>query len=257
VTVPDIRLVPLATEGSGIPFLLGPSLGTRVARCWAPTVELLAERHPVFGWDLPGHGVSPNTGSGFTMDELAEGVERAADGAGLGRFAAAGVSLGGLVSLAVALRAPSRVSAVTMVCSLPRIGTAEGWAERAAAVRASGTPSLVAGSSARWFAPGFIEREANLTSGMFRDLMDVDDESYALCVEVLGATDLRDRVRELSMPFTIVAGAEDAVIPLADAEAAVASARSGRLEVLPGVAHQAAVEAPAALAAILLSEVPA
>src|SRR5690606_20563557 len=157
--IPDIRLVPLATGGSGIPFLVGPSLGTRVAAGWGPVVPLLAERHPGFGWGLPGHGVSPAVSDGFSMDELAEGVLAAADGVGLGRFAAAGVSLGGVVSLAVALRAPDRVTALTMICSLPRIGTAEGWAERAAQVRASGTPSLVQGSASRWFAPGFIERE--------------------------------------------------------------------------------------------------
>lgn len=255
--IPDIRLVPLATGGSGIPFLVGPSLGTRVAAGWEPVVPLLADRHPVFGWDLPGHGVSPAVSDGFSMDELAEGVLAAADGVGLGRFAAAGVSLGGVVSLAVALRAPDRVTALTMICSLPRIGTAEGWAERAAQVRASGTPSLVQGSASRWFAPGFIEREPHLTGGLLKDLTEVDDESYARCVEALGATDLREKVRDVAAPLTIIAGAEDAVIPLADAEAAVASARAGRLSVLPGVAHQATVENPAEVAAILTKEVPA
>ena len=248
MTVPDIRLVPLSTGGAGRPLLLGPSLGTRVAACWGPTVPLLADR-PVYGWDLPGHGVSPVARDGFTMDELAAGVERAVDAVGLPSYAVAGVSLGGVASLA--LRS-SRVAAVTLVCSLPRIGTAEGWTERAAAVRASGTPSLVQGSASRWFAPGFIEAEPTLSSGLLRDLMDVDDESYALCVEALGATDLRPRVAALSIPFTIVAGAEDGVIPLPDAEAAVVSARDGRLEVLPGVAHQAGVESPASLARILL-----
>lgn len=256
MTVPDIRMVPLATGGSGIPFLLGPSLGTRVAAVWDPVVPFLAERHPVFGWDLPGHGVSPATGSGFSIDELAEGVVRAADTVGLGRFAAAGVSLGGVASLAVALREPSRVTAVTLVCSLPRIGTAEGWAERTAQVRASGTPSLVQGSAGRWFAPGFIDAEPMRSGGLLKDLTEIDDESYALCVEALAGTDLRDRVREVAAPFTIIAGAMDAVIPLDAAEAAVASSRSGRLEVLPDTAHLASVEKPAEVAAILLSEVP-
>jgi len=257
MSVPDIRLVPLATGGSGIPFLLGPSLGTRVAAVWGPTVPLLADRHPVFGWDLPGHGVSPATVSPFTIDELAEGVERAVDAAGLGRFAAAGVSLGGVASLALALRIPERVSALTLVCSLPRIGTPEAWAERAAQVRASGTPSLVQGSSARWFADGFIAAEPTISSGLLRDLLDIDDESYALCVEALAATDLRSRVPDVAAPFTLIAGAEDAVVPLPDAEAAVGSARAGRLEVLPGVAHLASAEKPADVAAILMSEVPA
>ncbi|WP_395640041.1 alpha/beta fold hydrolase [Pseudolysinimonas sp.] len=252
--VPTIRLVPLSTGGSGIPFLLGPSLGTRVARVWDPVLPLLGD-HPLYGWDLPGHGVSPATTSGFSIEELADGILAAADDAGLARFAAAGVSLGGVGSLAVALRAPSRVARVTMVCSLPKIGTAEAWAQRASDVRASGTPSLVQGSASRWFAPGFIAASPTVSSPLLTDLMDVDDESYALCVEALAATDLRPAVSTLAMPFTIIAGAEDeAIIPLPAAEDAVASARSGTLHVIPNAAHLATVEKPAEVAAILLSE---
>jgi 3-oxoadipate enol-lactonase len=256
VTVPDIRLTPLATGGGGLPFVLGPSLGTRVARVWDQVRPYLADRHPLFGWDLPGHGVSPATTEPFTVDEIAEGVLRAADDAGLGRFAAAGVSLGGVVSLALALQAPDRVTVTTLLCSLPKIGSPEVWAERAAQVRASGTPSLVQGSSQRWFAPGFIEESPTVASPLLTDLMDVDDESYALCVEALAGTDLRARVRDLVMPFHIIAGEVDPVIPLDQAEEAVASARTGKLHIIPNASHLAVVEKPAEVAAILLSEVP-
>lgn len=257
MSVPRIRITPLASGGSGVPLLLGPSLGTRVARVWEGAVPFLAEDHPVFGWDLPGHGVSPAVTSGFTVDEIASGVLAAADDAGVSRFAAAGVSLGGIVSLALALAAPSRVVSVAMVCSLPKIGQPETWVERAAQVRASGTPSLVQGSAQRWFAPGFIEESPTVASPLLTDLMDIDDESYALCVDALGANDQRPRVRELAMPFTIVAGALDPIIPLPDAEAAVASARAGALHVIADASHLAAVEKPAEVAAAVLSEVPA
>jgi 3-oxoadipate enol-lactonase len=256
VTVPDIRLVPLATGGGGLPFVLGPSLGTRVARVWDGVRPLLADRHPLFGWDLPGHGVSPAATSGFTVDEVAEGVLRAVDDVGLGRFAVAGISLGGLVSLALGLRAPERIVATTMICSLPRLGTAEGWAERAASVRASGTPSLVQGSASRWFAPGFIESSPTVASPLLNDLMDVDDESYALCNEALGAADYRARVRDLAMPLTVIAGELDPVLTLAAAEETAAAARTGSFHVIAGASHLAPVEKPAEVAAILLSEVP-
>lgn len=250
MTVPSINLVPLVPGGSGLPLLVGPSLGTRVAAVWAPTLPLLGDR-PVYGWDLPGHGVSPATASPFSASELAAGIAAAVEGLGLSRFAVAGVSLGGLGSLALAAVLGSRVGSVTQICSLPRIGTAEGWAARAAQIRASGTPSVVQGSAERWFAPGFIESSPTVSSGLLRDLMDVDDESYALCAELLGSSDLRAAVPSLTVPYTLIEGAEDAVIPLAAAEEAVASARDGRLEVLPGVAHLATVEDPAAVARIL------
>lgn len=255
MSVPAIRITPLASGGAGVPLLLGPSLGTRVARVWDRALPFLAERHPVFGWDLPGHGVSPATTSGFTVEEVASGVLAATDDAGLSRFAAAGVSLGGIVSLALGLAEPSRVTAVTMVCSLPKIGQPSTWVERAAQVRASGTPSLVQGSAARWFAEGFIAASSDVSSPLLTDLMDVDDESYALCVEALGACDLRRRVPELSVPLTIIVGHLDPVITESDAEEAVASARAGRLRIIPDSSHLAVVEKPAEVSAAVLSEV--
>lgn len=250
MAVPSINLVPLAS-GAGRPLLVGPSLGTRVAAVWGPTVPLLGDRD-VWGWDLPGHGVSPAASSGFSLDELSAGIVAAVDGIGLSSFAAAGVSLGGLVSLSLGLTLGSRVTSVTQICSLPRLGSVESWASRAAQIRASGTPSVVQGSASRWFAPGFIEASPSVSSGLLRDLMDIDDESYALCAELLGASDLRSSVSSLAVPYTLIEGALDAVVPLGAAEEAVASARDGRLEVLPGVAHLATVEDPAAVARILL-----
>jgi pimeloyl-ACP methyl ester carboxylesterase len=249
VSVPTINLVPLAS-GAGLPLVVGPSLGTRVAAVWGPTVPLLSDR-PVYGWDLPGHGVSPAATSSFSISELVAGIAAAVEGVGLSKFAVAGVSLGGLASLALGLSLGSRVTSVTQICSLPALGTREGWADRAAQIRASGTPSVVQGSAARWFAPGFIEAQPTLTSGLLRDLMDVDDESYALCAELLGASDLRSSVSSLTVPYTLIEGELDAVVSLASAEEAVASARDGRLEVLPGVAHLATVEDPASVARIL------
>jgi len=250
VSIPSINLVPLVTGGSGLPLLVGPSLGTRVAAVWGPAVPLLGDR-PVYGWDLPGHGVSPAARDGFSISELATGIAAAVDRVGLSKFAVAGVSLGGLASLALGLSLGSRVTSVTQICSLPVLGTREGWAERAAQIRASGTPSVVQGSAARWFAPGFIEAQPTLTSGLLRDLMDVDDESYALCAELLGSTDLRASVSSLTVPYTLIEGEVDVVVPLSSAEEAVASARDGRLEVLPGVAHLATVEDPPSVARIL------
>ena len=255
MTVPSIRITPLASGGSGIPLLLGPSLGTRVARVWDRALPYLAERHPVFGWDLPGHGVSPATVSAFTVEEVATGVLAAADDAGLSRLVAAGVSLGGIVSLALGLAAPSRVVSVAMVCSLPKIGQRETWVDRAAQVRASGTPSLVQGAATRWFAEGFIAASPEVSSPLLNDLMDVDDESYALCVEALAACDLRRRVPELGMPFTVIVGHLDPVITESDAEEAVASASAGQLHIIADASHLAAVEKPAEVSAALLSEV--
>lgn len=256
MTAPVIVATSTPQLGDGITgetLVLGPSLGTTTA-VWDQAAGALSFPHPLLSWDLPGHGSSPavTVGTSFTMTELAEGVLRAVDAAGVDRFSYAGVSLGGVVGLQLALLAPERVRRLAMVCSLPQIGTSEGWAQRAADTRAMGTPSLVAASARRWFALGFLDRQPDVGSRLLSQLLDIDDESYAQCVEALADTDLRDALPGLSVPLTLIEGEADSVIPLDDARAAADAAPDAVLHVLAGVAHLAPVEDPDSVAALLL-----
>lgn len=242
---------PPTSSGDALALVLGPSLGSTTA-VWDRAVPYLAPTHPVLRWDLPGHGSSPATAAPFSTAEIAQGVLRAADAAGIDRFAAVGISLGGIVSLELALAAPDRVAAITMICSLPKIATPETWSQRASDVRTMGTPSLVTASAGRWFTPAFLEAEPEVASRVLNGLLELDDESYALCADALRVADLRDRVAGLPMPFTIIAGELDPIIALEDARAAVATARDGHLHVIEGASHLAAVEQPDVVADLVL-----
>jgi 3-oxoadipate enol-lactonase len=256
MTVPVIvaTSTPIDSGHDGaLTLVLGPSLGTTTA-IWDRLRPLLASSHPLLGWDLPGHGASPATTEPFTLEELAEGVRRAIDAAGVTEFVYAGISLGGVVGLQLALDEPHRVRALAMICSLPRIGTREGWLQRSADVRSMGTPFLVTATAARWFTPGFLEREPDVSARVLHGLLDIDDESYALCVDALRETDLTDRVHELPMPFALIAGDSDPIIPLETARTTVAAAPYGTLHVIADASHLAAVEHPARVAGILTTE---
>ncbi len=256
MTVPVIVATRTAPDGGhdgARTLVLGPSLGTTTA-IWDRARPLLAPARPLLGWDLPGHGASPATAKPFTTAELAEGVRRAIDAAGIETYAYAGISLGGIVGLQLALDDPKRVTGLAMVCSLPKIGVAETWLQRAADVRAMGTPSLVTATASRWFAPRFLEREPDISARVLHGLLDIDDESYALCVDALRETDLRDRVSELAIPLSLIVGDSDPVIPLDQARATVAAAPHGTLHVIADAAHLAAVEHPAEVAGILTTE---
>lgn len=256
MTVPVIVATATPTDGGhdgARTLVLGPSLGTTTA-IWDRASPLLAPSHPLLGWDLPGHGASPATTEPFTIVDLAEGVLRAIDAAGVEEFAYAGISLGGVVGLQLALDHPTRVTSLAMVCSLPRIGTREGWLQRSADVRAMGTPSLVTATAGRWFTAGFLTREPEVSSRVLHGLLDIDDESYALCVDALRETDLTERVADLGMPFTLIVGDSDPVIPLDVSRATVDAAPHGTLHVIAEASHLAAVEHPAQVAGILTME---
>ena len=161
-------------------LVLGPSLGTSATTLWSAAATPLAEHFQVVAWDLPGHGhhrgplgEDPVTVASLAADVLAV-VDELSDSFHPVPFHYAGDSVGGAVGLQLLLDAPLRVASATLLCTGAMIGTPESWAERAAQVRASGTPSLVSASAERWFAPGFLEREPERGSALLHALSDAD-----------------------------------------------------------------------------------
>ncbi|SMH42478.1 4-carboxymuconolactone decarboxylase /3-oxoadipate enol-lactonase [Rathayibacter oskolensis] len=249
MTVPVLAGLTTATTSSraDTPLLvLGPSLGT-TTRLWEACLPELARSFRVLRFDLPGHGRSPAASEPFTIDELAQAVLVLVDAAGGGAFHYAGISLGGAIGLQLAADAPERLASLTVVCSAPRIGTPDGWAERAERARRGGTASLVTLSAERWFAPDFVRLAPDTVGAALGELVDVDDESYALCCEALAGPGERTVTSEV----LLVAGAVDAAMPLESVREQAEAMPRARVEVLDGVAHLPGYEAPARLAAIV------
>ncbi|GAB3195935.1 3-oxoadipate enol-lactonase [Nocardioides hungaricus] len=261
--IPSVTAVRMtaARHRAELPLLvLGPSLGTSAATLWSACAPGLVDAFDVVAWDLPGHGHNRSVpDEPFTMAELAAGVLRTVDdllterGQPRGPFSYAGDSVGGAVGLQLLLDAPDRVVAAALLCSGARLGTEESWAERIAAVRASGTPSLVAASAGRWFAPGFLEREPERGSALLHALSDVDDEGYALVCGALATFDVRDALARITVPVLAVAGAEDVAAPPERLREVAAGVADGTYVELPGVAHLAPAEAPDEVARLLRS----
>ena len=230
-------------------LVVGPSLGTSVTALWSAAARRLAEDFQVVGWDLPGHGTNPtHPDPGLTIQRLAGDVLEAVDALGASlqppAFHYAGDSVGGAVGLQLMLDAPDRVLTGTVLCTGARIGTPESWGERAATVRASGTPALVATSAQRWFAPGFLDRHPEAGSALLHALSDADDAGYVAVCEALATFDVRDRISAIRTPLLAVAGRHDVATPPELMEEIARAVPGSRLVVLPDVAHLAPVEAP-------------
>src|SRR5690606_10908447 len=106
-----------------------------------------------------------------------------------------------------------RVRSAALLATGAKIGEESAWHDRAATVRASGTPSMVTGSAQRWFGPGFMEREPEVAAELLHSLQDADAEGYAQVCEALATFDVRERLGEISAPVLAIAGAEDGPTP--------------------------------------------
>lgn len=236
---------------SGAPLLvLGPSLGTSTL-LWSRVLPLLSRSFRIAQWDLPGHGLARPARESFTVAEIGDAVIGALDELDSTPFYYAGVSLGGAVGLEILLRYPGRVRGATIICSGAVIGSSSGWDERAAAVRTTGTAALVVPSAQRWFAPGSMERDPDITGRLLHALRDADDESYALCCDALAGYDVRSRLGQISTPLLALWGQFDLVTPEASAREIASGVVDGQIAVVNDASHLAPAEQPAAVAAWL------
>ncbi len=238
-------------------LVLGPSLGTSATTLWSAAAAYLSEHFQVLAWDLPGHGhnTAPLAEAPVTMSSLAadvlELVAAVSDGLQPTAFHYAGDSVGGAVGLQLLLDAPRQVRSATLLCTGASIGTPASWQERRDGVLASGTPSMVAGSADRWFAPGFLERHPQQGSALLHALRDTSDAGYAAVCGALAEFDVRHRLDSITTPVLAVAGEHDVATPPASLREIAQGVQRGRLVVLPDVAHLAPVEAPEQVARLI------
>ncbi|MCU1517811.1 MAG: 3-oxoadipate enol-lactonase [Pseudarthrobacter sp.] len=236
-------------------LVLGPSLGTS-SILWSRAASLLGNDYDVVAWDLPGHGVSPVASETFDVAALADSVVDLIDSITPGEaFHYAGVSLGGATGLQLGIKHGERLKSLSVQNSGAKIGTPEGWLERAETVRNQGTPVMIQGSAERWFAPGFMDREPELSSRLLHALRDADRFSYAFCCEALAAFDVRGELGSIRVPTQVIAGAVDGVATPSMAEDVAAGITAGggtaTAVTLEGVAHLAPAEAPAHVAELM------
>lgn len=242
--------------------VLGHSLGSSHVM-WDDVVALLRERVRVIRYDLPGHGgsaVAP-TQTPLDMGRLLEALGRSLDAVGVGSFHLAGLSLGGLVTLAGAEAWPDRVLTASVMSSGPVNLPSAVWTDKAALVRREGTGALVDATFERWFEPAFAAGEGRAkVARIRRAFLACAREGYAQCCEVLATTDTRPGLTDLAMPVLLVSAEGDAALPWDAADDLAARIRSGACEDVqvvrvPGARHMSAVEKPQLVAQALLGRI--
>lgn len=224
--------------GSAPTLVLAHALGTD-GGMWAPQYASFGAGHHLLVLDLPGHGRSRVPARPCTLEALTTVVLDAIDAAGVTHFRFCGVSLGALLGLSIALTVPERVDALVVSNTAARIGSAESWQARIAAVQASGLDMICDAVFARWFAPSFVQRRPALHAELQRTFRTLDPAGYTACCEALAAADLRTRVAGIRAPTLVLGGERDEPTPPAEAHWLHAQIAGSELTVLPRAAHLA------------------
>ncbi len=237
-------------------LLLGGSLGTSLAM-WDPQVPpLSAAGYRVIRFDHRGHGGSPVPAGPYEISQLGEDVLALMDRLQIARAAYAGLSIGGMVGQWLAIHAPERVTALVILCSAAHLPPPEPWRERAAAVRAAGSPEVVADAVVgRWFTEPYAAAHPAVVARHRAMIAATDAEGYAGCCEAIAGLDLRAGLPTVTAPTLVVGGAQDPAIPAAHSRAIAAAIPGARLEILDPGAHLASVERADTVSALIADHV--
>lgn len=222
--------------------VLSNSLGTDLSM-WDAQASVLATRFHVVRYDTRGHGASSAPSGPYTIDMLGSDVLGLLDHLDIERAHFVGLSMGGVTGQWLGVHAPQRLHKLVLANTASRIGTPEGWQARAAAVRADGMAEIAAGAPGRWFTPGFVARQPVVVGTMQKTLRALVPEAYASCCEALAAADLTQDVGRITAPTLVIAGAEDPVTTVADAQAIVGAVMGATMATVPA-SHLSNIEAP-------------
>lgn len=249
---------PLALYRAGVApksaktLVLGHALGSD-RHMWDQVLPDMPSDIQVILWEQPGHGQSGTLPSSALQGDQGVAAIAGSLRAGLqdvlgddaSLLYVAGLSLGGMVSLAFAQEFPETVAALAMFSSGPVLLPSNVWTDRAAAVRKDGLEPLVNGTMERWFSPGFANGAgAEAVERTRRTFLGTNPDGYAQCCDIIANTDLRPGVATTNLPVAVVVGQDDPGMTPAQGEELVQALPEGNLEVIAGARHLTAVECP-------------
>jgi len=234
-------------------LVLSNSLATTL-ELWDDNVAALVQRYRILRYDHRGHGRSPVPAGPYTVEELAEDVLQLIDELGLERVSFCGLSLGGAVGMALALRVPERLERLVLCCTSAQFAPPEKWLERARTARSDGLEPLVNATLGRWFTPTFRTARPEAVARLRDQFLATPREGYAACCDALADWDARERLRSIAVPTLAIAAAKDPSTPPEQLELIAAAIPGAELVVVPDAAHLVNVERPEAFAGAILGQ---
>ncbi len=220
-------------------------------RMWCPQIEALSDRYRVVAYDTRGHGGSGVPKGPYSLDDLAGDALELLDALGLDTVHFAGLSMGGMIGMTLALKAPGRVRSL-LLCDTAAEMPAGIWDERIATAHTEGVEPLLEPTMARWFTPEFHASSPETIAWIRGIASGTVTEGYIACAEAIKAMRLGPRLGDIRAPTRVIVGGQDPATPVAAAEVLAEGIPGAELVVIDQAAHLANLEQAAAFTEAML-----
>ena len=225
------------------------------SRMWADQIPVLRQHRRLVWIDLPGHGSSEAEEGGYTIESLALDMADVANEAGFETFDVCGISLGGAISLWMAVNLPEKVDRLIACNTGARIGTVDAWSERIDAVLEGGMEAIRDAVVPRFITADLEQRRPDAHRMVYEMFDAIDPVGYAGCCASLRDMDLRDSTAEITAPTLLIGGSEDIATPPETMESLHGSIPGSRLRIIQGAAHLSNIDQPQRFNETVLQEI--
>ena len=234
--------IDVAEAGSGgdIPIIFLHGVGSDNS-AWAPQLDHFGQRRRALAFAYPGYGKSEFV-EGATRDDYAAAILATMDSLGIDRAHICGLSLGGVI--AIAMHAISPVRCASLIIADSFAVHPEGQAIHDRSVAASQTMTMRALAEARsGVLLGSAASDA-LRIEVIETMAAIDPAAYRLGAAAVWLADQRNRAAAIAVPTLILVGAEDGITPPVLSDQLGALIAGSRVEIINAAGHLSNAEQP-------------
>ena len=209
---------------------------------WQPQLRHFGKTRRAIAFDYPGYGDSDPAPEGTTRDDFADGILSAMRELGVEHAHVCGLSLGGVVAIAMHHAAPERCASLILADTFAVHPNGQAIFERSLA----GSRDLRAMAEARVDVLIAQPADPAVRSEVVSTMSRIDPAAYRTGAEAVWLADQRDRAAAINVPTLIVVGDQDLVTPLDLSEELMDLVPDSRMQLIEAAGHLGNLEKPEA-----------
>lgn len=206
---------------------------------WRPQLAHFGRSRRAVAFDYPGYGESEFV-EGATRDDFAASILAAMDALGIERAHICGLSLGGVIAIAMHAAAPRRTASLIIADSFAVHPGGQAIYDRSVAASQAMTMRELAEARSGMLLGSAASDE--LRREVIETMAAIDPAAYRIGAAAVWLADQRDRAIEISATTLIAVGDEDGITPPALSEELGRLISDSRVEVIPACGHLANAE---------------
>lgn len=230
-------------EGEGPWVTMSHSLACNLSM-WGPQMPVLTRKYKVLRYDTRGHGQSGAPAGEYTLEQLADDVKGLLDALKIRQTHWVGLSMGGMIGQAFALKYPGVFSSMVLADTTSRRppDAAKMWTERIQNAQQKGMGALVEGTLGRWFTEPYRTSRKDVMERIGNDIRRTPVAGFVGCCHAISKVDYLDRLKEIKCPTLVIVGEHDMGTPPEAARAIHENLPGSQLKVIASAAHLSNVE---------------